>query len=179
MSLRIFHIIFIIAAFGLSLFVALWGFREYAATRSSGALTLALVDQLIDLVRGGKPDCLLTTRKQRRKLKALLTASAHYVESGESAFGRQVMHYDGIPVLVSDFLTDTETADNGTGSTFSSMWALHGSAADGLTGLTNGGIEALDIGPLETKDASRVRIRWYVGQALLRDSAVGRLRGLN
>ena len=43
MSLRIFHIIFIIAAFGLSLFVTLWGFREYAATRSNGALALALV----------------------------------------------------------------------------------------------------------------------------------------
>ena len=43
MSLRIFHIVFIIAAFGLSLFVALWGFREYAATRSNGALALALV----------------------------------------------------------------------------------------------------------------------------------------
>ena len=43
MSLRIFHIVFIIAAFGLSLFVALWGFREYAATRSGGALTLALL----------------------------------------------------------------------------------------------------------------------------------------
>ena len=43
MSLRIFHIIFIIAAFGLSLFVALWGFREYAATKSGGALTLAVV----------------------------------------------------------------------------------------------------------------------------------------
>ena len=43
MSLRVFHIVFIIAAFGLSLFVALWGFREYAATRSGGALALALV----------------------------------------------------------------------------------------------------------------------------------------
>jgi len=43
MSLRVFHIIFIIAAFGLSLFVALWGFREWSATRSSGALTLAIV----------------------------------------------------------------------------------------------------------------------------------------
>jgi len=111
--------------------------------------------------------------------KGVLSASAHYVESGESSFGRQVMHYDGIPVLVSDFLTDAETADNGSGSTFSSMWALHFSPSDGLVGLTNGGIEVLDIGPLETKDASRVRIRWYVGQALLRDSAVARLRGLN
>jgi hypothetical protein len=43
MSLRIFHIIFIIAAFGLSVFVALWGFREWAATHSSAALTLAVV----------------------------------------------------------------------------------------------------------------------------------------
>jgi hypothetical protein len=43
MSLRIFHIVFIMAAFGLSLFVALWGFHEYAATGSHGALTLALV----------------------------------------------------------------------------------------------------------------------------------------
>ena len=43
MSLRVFHIIFIIAAFGLSVFVALWGFREYAMTRSSGALVLGLL----------------------------------------------------------------------------------------------------------------------------------------
>jgi hypothetical protein len=43
MSLRIFHIIFIVASFGLSLFVALWGFREWSATRSSGALTMAVV----------------------------------------------------------------------------------------------------------------------------------------
>ena len=166
---------------GLSTLITTTGAGPQVITPAAGggAMTLALVDQLIDLVRGGKPDCLLTTRKQRRKLKALLTASAHYVESGESAFGRQIMQYDGIPVLISDFLTDTEVADNGTGSSFSSMWALHFSPADGLTGLTNGGIEALDIGPLETKDASRVRIRWYVGQALLRDSAVGRLRGLN
>jgi hypothetical protein len=43
MSLRIFHIIFIIAAFGLSVFVALWGFREWSATHSSAALTMAVV----------------------------------------------------------------------------------------------------------------------------------------
>ena len=43
MSLRVFHIIFIVAAFGLSVFVALWGFREWTATHSSGALALALV----------------------------------------------------------------------------------------------------------------------------------------
>ncbi|HZO29345.1 MAG TPA: phage major capsid protein [Chloroflexota bacterium] len=144
-----------------------------------GALTLALLDQLIDLVKGGKPDLLLMSKRTRRKLKSLLTASAHYVETGESSFGRQVMFYDGIPVLVSDYIADTEAADNGSGSTFSSIYAIHVSPADGMVGLTNGGIEAVDIGPLETKDASRVRIRWYVGLAVLRDSAIARMNGVS
>ena len=82
-------------------------------------------------------------------------------------------------MLVSDYIADTEAADNGSGSTFSSIYAIHFSPADGLVGLTNGGIEALDIGPLETKDASRVRIRWYVGLAVLRDSAVARMNGVS
>jgi hypothetical protein len=144
---------------------------------AGGSLTLALLDQLIDLVKGGKPDLLLMSRRTQRKLKSLLTASAHYVENGET-FGRQVLFYDGIPVLSSDFISDAETADNGSGNSFSSIYAIHASPADGLVGLTNGGIEAIDVGPLETKDASRVRIRWYVGMAVLRDSAVARMNGV-
>lgn len=143
-----------------------------------GSLTLALLDQLIDLVKGGKPDVILMSKRTRRKLKSLLTASTHYVETGDS-LGRQIMFYDGVPVLVSDFIADTEAADNGSGSTFSSVYALHFSPADGLVGLTNGGIEAIDVGPLETKDASRVRIRWYVGMAVLRDSAIARMNGVS
>ena len=146
---------------------------------AGGSVTLALLDQLIDLVKGGKPDLLLMSRRTRRKLKTLLTSSTHYVESDGAAFGRQVLFYDGIPVLVSDFISDTEAADNGSGSTFSSIYAIHFSPADGLVGLTNGGVEAIDVGPLETKDASRVRIRWYVGMAVLRDSAVARMNGVS
>ena len=145
---------------------------------AGGSLTLTLLDQLIDLVKGGKPDVLLMSKRTRRKLKSLLTSSTHYVESGEN-LGRQILSYDGIPVLVSDFIADTEAADNGSGSTFSSIYAIHFSPADGLVGLTNGGIEAIDVGPLETKDASRVRIRWYVGMAVLRDSAVARMNGVS
>jgi hypothetical protein len=118
-----------------------------------GAPTLALLDQVIDLAKGGKPDVLLMSKRTRRKLKSLLTASAHYVESGETSFGRQVMLYDGIPVLTSDFILDTEAADNGSGSTFSSIYAVHFSPADGMVGLTNGGIDVIDVGQLETKDA--------------------------
>jgi len=145
---------------------------------AGGSLTLPLIDQLIDLVKGGKPDALLMSKRTRRKLKSLLTASAHYVESGETSFGRQVMMYDGIPVLPSDFILDTEAADNTTGSTFSSIYAIQLSSTDGLSGLTNGGVEVIDVGQLESKDASRVRVRWYVSMALLRDSAAARMNGV-
>ena len=43
MSLRIFHIIFVTVSIALSVFVTIWGVREYVSTRSVGALVLALV----------------------------------------------------------------------------------------------------------------------------------------
>ena len=43
MSLRIFHVIFIIASIVLSLFVAVWAVREWQATHSTGALVLGIV----------------------------------------------------------------------------------------------------------------------------------------
>ena len=43
MSLRIFHVVFVSVAIALSLFVAVWGVREYAASHSSGALAMAIV----------------------------------------------------------------------------------------------------------------------------------------
>ena len=146
---------------------------------ANAALALTHVDQLIDKVLGGKPELLLTTRKQRRALKGLLAASAHYVERGETSFGRQVMLYDGIPVEISDFLGDVETSGALTGGSQSSMYAIHFSALDGLVGLQNGSVEVVDLGQLESKDATRVRIRWYVGLALLRDSAIGRVKRLS
>ena len=42
MSLRIFHIIFIIVCVGLSLCVGIWGIRDYMQERSVGALALAI-----------------------------------------------------------------------------------------------------------------------------------------
>jgi len=153
------------------------GGQTLTAAANGGPLTLPLLDQLIDLVRGGKPDLLLMSKRTRRKLKSLLVASTHYVESGVNAFGRQVMLYDGIPVEASDWVPDTET--DGSGTSLSSLYAIHLSDADGLVGLQNGGLEVVDVGQLEAKDASRVRIRWYVGLALLRDSALARLKAVN
>ena len=43
MSLRIFHVVFITVSIALSIFVAIWGVREFVVSRSGGALALAVV----------------------------------------------------------------------------------------------------------------------------------------
>lgn len=43
MSLRAFHIIFVIASVALCIFVAMWAFREYSATRSLAQLGMAVL----------------------------------------------------------------------------------------------------------------------------------------
>lgn len=146
------------------------------AGTNGASLTTTMLDDLIDRVKGGKPDILLMSKRSRRKLKALLASSAHYVERGESSFGRQVMLYDGIPVEVSDYIPDTETQGNS--NSCSNVYALSFGPEEALCGLQNGGIEVVDVGQLETKDATRVRIRWYCGLALFNQLRCAKLVGV-
>lgn len=43
MSLRAFHIVFVIVTVVLSLYVALWGFRQFSRERDMAALALAIL----------------------------------------------------------------------------------------------------------------------------------------
>jgi hypothetical protein len=50
MSLRIFHVVFVTICIALSLFVAVWGVREYVVSRSNGALALSGVFLLCGVI---------------------------------------------------------------------------------------------------------------------------------
>ncbi|MGB3328299.1 MAG: phage major capsid protein, partial [Thermomicrobiales bacterium] len=112
----------------------------------------------------------------RRALKALRRASGSVLEVGIDQFGRQVETYDGIPVVVDDFVPDTELL--GTGSALSSIYALKFGQGTGLMGLEHGGIQVETVGELESKDATRTRIKWYAGLALFSTLGVARLQGI-
>jgi hypothetical protein len=43
MSLRVFHVIFIVICIALCVAVAMWGIREYLATRNAGAIAMTVV----------------------------------------------------------------------------------------------------------------------------------------
>ena len=43
MSLRVFHIVFVLACIALSLYVGVWGIRQYYDVRSGSGLALGIV----------------------------------------------------------------------------------------------------------------------------------------
>ncbi|MDP2919370.1 MAG: phage major capsid protein [Dehalococcoidia bacterium] len=154
-----------------------------AAGASGATLTLAMLDQLIDTVRGGKPDLLLMSRRSRRKINALVRASGGMMEADRDRWGNFVQFWDGIPIGVSDWILDTHAVANSvetatTGGTCSTIHALQiGEGA--LCGLTAPGFLTVEpIGSLETKDASRNRIKWYVSVALFSSIKAGALIGV-
>ncbi len=114
---------------------------------------------------------LLMSRRSRRKLNALVRAGGGMTETDRDQWGNFVELWDGVPIGVNDWILDThvlagsvETAT--TGGACSTIYAVQfGEGA--LSGLTSPGfIHAETVGSLETKDATRTRVKWYVALAL-------------
>src|SRR5918994_1275015 len=144
---------------------------------NGGPLTLDLMDEVIDRVKPGRPDALLMSKRSRRKLSALRRASGNLLETDRTDFGRRALFYDGIPILVDDNQPDTEVRGS-SGSVCSSIYPIKFGQGVGVMGLEHGGIDIEEIGELETKDATRWRIKWYAGLAVFSELGVARLRGV-
>jgi HK97 family phage major capsid protein len=145
---------------------------------NGGPLTLDLMDQVIDLVKPGRPDALLMSKRSRRKLSALRRASGNLLEVDRTDFGRRALFYDGIPIVVDDNQPDNEV-EGTSGAVCSSIYPIKFGQAEGVMGLEHGGIDIEEIGELETKDATRHRIKWYASLAVFSELGVARLRGIN
>ena len=144
---------------------------------NGGSLTLDKLDEAIDKVRGGKPDMLIMSRRSRRKLSSLgRAAGSGVVVADRNQFGMMTDYYDGIPVGVSDYVSDAKTV--GTSSDCSTIYAVQwGEGA--VAGLTApGGLQMERIGSLETKDATRVRVKWYVAIAVFNSLKLAKLSGV-
>jgi len=145
---------------------------QLIAMAAAGAtLTLTKLDELIDAVKGGKPDILLMSRRSRRKLQSLARAAGSNLEVGEGKLGDFVQLYNGIPIAISDWILDTHNVagsveDSYTSDHDSTIYAL--SFGEGaLVGLSSPEMLQVErIGSLETKDANRTRVKWYVALCL-------------
>lgn len=143
---------------------------------NGGAVTLDLMDELVDMIRPGKPDVICLSKRSRRQLSALRRSSGTLLETDVDQFGQRALFYDGIPLVVDDFISDTQT--QGTADNCSSIYAIKFGQGTGVMGLEHGGIQIEPLGELETKDATRHRIKWYVGLAIFSELGVARLAGV-
>jgi hypothetical protein len=145
--------------------------------QDGGTLTLEKLDELVDKIKGGKPDMLLMSKRSRRKLTALSRGSGSGImEFDRNQFGQMVQYYSGIPIGVNDWISDSKTV--GVSTDCSTIYAV--CFGEGATaGLTApGGLQVERVGSLETKDASRTRVKWYVSLALFNTLRLAKLIGV-
>ena len=166
---------------GLKRLVTVTG-NEFAAATNGAALSLDLLDQLIDMVPNG-PDALMMNSRTIRKLRQLLRAvngnDASMIEIPN--FGVPVLAFNGIPIIRNDFVATNEV-EGTSGAVCSSIYALRLNETDGFHGLYGGdaaGLRIEDIGTVQNKDALRTRLKWYCGAALKSTRSLARLRGIN
>ncbi len=119
------------------------GAQVIAMGTSGAALTLDKLDELIDAVKGGKPDMLLMSRRSRRKINALVRAAGGMSETEQDRWGNFMQLWDSVPIGVNDWILDTHVVSGGvetatTGGTCSAIYAVQfGEGA--LSGLTSPG----------------------------------------
>lgn len=147
---------------------------------NGGAVSLTALDELLDAVLLGA-DALMMRKGTWRAIRGLLRATGGMTPEMIMIenFGKPVPSYNGVPVIINDFILADETV--GTGSNLASIYAVRLNEADGFHGITGGPVAGLvveDIGTVQNKDATRTRVKWYAGTALKATHAVARLKGL-
>lgn len=156
------------------------GGQTVSAGANGGALTLSMLDELCDAVPNGA-DVIVMRRGTIRAFRGLLRATygTDAVMQQLENFGRPMLTHNGTPVIMNEFLAGDE--DQGSATDTASVYALRLNELDGLHGIyggDNAGIVVENIGTVQNKDATRIRLKWYAGLALKSTRSVARLKGV-
>lgn len=156
------------------------GGQTVSAGANGGALTLSMLDELCDAVPNGA-DVIVMRRGTIRAFRGLLRATygTDAVMQQLENFGRPMLTHNGIPVIMNEFLAGDE--DQGSNTDTASVYALRLNELDGLHGIyggDNAGIVVENIGTVQNKDATRIRLKWYAGLALKSTRSIARLKGV-
>jgi hypothetical protein len=156
------------------------GSQIVSAGANGNPLTLTMLDELCDAVPNGA-DVIVMRRGTIRAFRALLRATygTDAVMQQLENFGRPMLTHNGIPVIMNEFLAGNET--KGSNNNTCSVYALRLNETDGLHGLyggDNAGIVVENIGTVQNKDATRIRLKWYTGMALKSTRSIAGLQGV-
>lgn len=154
-------------------------------------LSLAKVEEAVDMVKGGLPDFICMSKTMRRYINKYLNGVGGITKS--EVQGKSVQTLFDVPVVVSDYISSAENCNQLLGSYYGFEPTTPAATSDGATsifvlkfapesccGIQSGGtINVTKLGPLETKDAERVRIKWYPGVMLQKIITCTKVTGID
>tara|TARA_R100000742_G_C4275984_1_gene96767 strand:+ start:49 stop:1011 length:963 start_codon:yes stop_codon:yes gene_type:complete len=157
---------------------------------TGGALTLAKMDEAMDLLRNqSSPDALLMNRTLRRKVTSLARNTSGYftlLDVGEDMLGRQVSTYNGVPIriigddkdgaAILDF--DENPGDGGTDC--SSIYSIAFGTDENVYGILGlgGSFDVVDFGETEASPGHMGRVECYPGVVVANSFSVVRHGGI-
>jgi hypothetical protein len=155
---------------------------------NGGTDTHAFFDQLDALasaVGPGGPDAFYCNATIRGRILSAGRRVGGADLVNEDITGKRVVMWNGVPVLDIGSRSDgtaiiPQTETQGTATNASSVYAVRFGQGEGdqaVTGLTNGGVQAYDLGELTDKPAYRTRIEFYCGMGIFGNGAA-RLTGV-
>ena len=146
------------------------------------------LDELLGAVPGINPTngAIYASSAIIRKIGSAMRHISYDTTLQQDIVGKRAMQWNGIPLLEAgqtpageEILDNNET--QGTNSTTTSIYAVKFGASEGdqgVTGLTNGGVQVEDLGQLQEKPAYRTRIEFYCGLGVFSGKAAARLKGV-
>ncbi|WP_031467101.1 major capsid protein [Sciscionella sediminilitoris] len=150
---------------------------QFAGTNTN-ANVIEQLDALFSLVDGG-PDVVFANKRILGRLKSAFRAvgGAEYIRS--EITGRTTVQWNGVSFVDPgkhwsnrEILPITDNA----AEVYAVKWAS-GFGDVGVMGISNGGVQAYDLGELQEKPAYRTRIEFYCGVAVQGGQAAARLTG--
>ncbi len=173
--------------------------QQYDEGGASAALSLANLRDLIDKVKP-RPDILLVTRTLHNYLSPAAfhvgvntNVPGSVITMNKNEFGFRVPYFDGVRIVVSDYLggdygEDDNTGDKATSTSgICSIFAMRfGQIMDGGLCLAIGGdtggptfFKITELDALEDYDASGIRLTAYTAPALGSSKALARIHSIN
>jgi hypothetical protein len=168
---------------GLHVLVPSTKVTHEGAAATPGQWNASNMDIMLDMIQDGSADIIVVPKKLRRLAAQYLRAKGNLFVTDRNEYLKYMTVWNEVPIVFSDFLTITETISSGawsasTGGASGTAFAFR-FGTDDVVGLQNGGLTTKNIGDLESKDATRVRIKWYVGLALLRTVGIAAIDGID
>jgi hypothetical protein len=130
--------------------------QKINAGDDGAALSFAKLDEVLDMVKTGKPNAIIMPKRTRRSYKALLRAAGG-VDSAMLQlpnYSRPVLTYEGIPIIVNDWVPTNQTVGE-SGAVCSSILAVYFNEEDGVTCIYNGQNIVDAIGPTHIPKSDR------------------------